>query len=263
MDSKQIFFIIFLIFITSCSRQSEIQFSDYGKDYPLPLKMCLASSFKFDENLSSDEIIINNYEQYKSLFQIIHSKWCENLTMPSIDFSQKTLLGKYASGSCGASFEKNVIRDDSKKEYKYRIYVKESFCISGPPQESMNYILVPKVPDDYKVVFEVKGAKNTGKIEILTKPGERVNFTEEELRLQKKEGIGILSDENICSLDSDCIIREINCGNCKPLRRCLNKGVNLNCSLADNNCQLTLEINNCKCINWKCAECKGNECATH
>lgn len=74
------------------------------------------------------------------------------VTFSPPDFSQYTILGKYAKGTCRAIFERNVSRDNSKKECVYKIKVREcgscELLIS-----SMNWVLVPKIPDDYNAIF--------------------------------------------------------------------------------------------------------------
>ncbi|HOG18813.1 MAG TPA: hypothetical protein PKW37_00015 [Salinivirgaceae bacterium] len=79
-------------------------------------------------------------------------------TYDSIDFNQYTLLGKYASEACRATFERNVTKDDSQKKYLYKITVHQ--CgLCDVLCESMNWVLVPKIPDDYDVSFSVETKK--------------------------------------------------------------------------------------------------------
>jgi len=73
----------------------------------------------------------------------------------SIDFSNYTLLGKYASGTCQVSYERNVTRDDVQKKVYYYIKVHEcGACMSY--SESINWVLVSKIPADYDVIFHVE-----------------------------------------------------------------------------------------------------------
>lgn len=76
-------------------------------------------------------------------------------TYDTIDFNQYTLLGKYARESCKVTFERNVTKDDSQKKYFYKIKVHQcGTCKTN--WESMNWVLVPKIPNDYNVSFTVE-----------------------------------------------------------------------------------------------------------
>jgi len=84
---------------------------------------------------------------------------CVKKELPPIDFSQKTLLGQFTSGSCAtAGFKKEVFRDDKTKTVTYFVSALESNIggCSGEGAMSMNLIAVPKIPTDYKVVFSYK-----------------------------------------------------------------------------------------------------------
>lgn len=75
-------------------------------------------------------------------------------TYNPIDFSKYTLLGKYARGNCRVTFERNVSRNDSQKKVYYDIEVHQ--CGNCEINcESMNWVLIPKIPNDYEVIFEV------------------------------------------------------------------------------------------------------------
>lgn len=105
------------------------------------------------------EFVIKTQDEYQSLLRFktqFDFVECKNFTLPEIDFSQKTLLGMYADGGgCDIEFEKKVFRDDRKKEYRYIVTIIETgTCLKMGL--SMNWITVPKIPDDYKVVFETK-----------------------------------------------------------------------------------------------------------
>lgn len=80
----------------------------------------------------------------------------EGATFVPIDFNQFTLLGKYASkDDCEVSYERNATRNDSQKKINYSIKVQHcGYC--KKPYESMNWVLIPKIPDDYTVDFKVE-----------------------------------------------------------------------------------------------------------
>jgi hypothetical protein len=79
-----------------------------------------------------------------------------------IDFNQYTVLGKYASGGCAVVFERNVSRNDAEKRVIYKIKVHEcGDCLVHVGY--VQWVLVPKIPDDYTVSFVVENKKYKGK----------------------------------------------------------------------------------------------------
>lgn len=106
-----------------------------------------------------EKLIINDAEDYRNFQNTISNARnlsCKSVEFPSIDFSQKTLLGNWGQGSCAArSFEKVVLRDDSKKKVVYSVKVVNANigACSGPGLNSLNFIAIPKIPENYKVVF--------------------------------------------------------------------------------------------------------------
>jgi hypothetical protein len=83
---------------------------------------------------------------------------CLTINLPPIDFSQKTILGQFTSGTCGTTgFKKEVFRDDKTKTITYFVTAINTIAdCMGPGGQSMNLIAVPKVPTDYKVNFSYK-----------------------------------------------------------------------------------------------------------
>jgi len=76
--------------------------------------------------------------------------------LPRYDFDQKTLLGQYTTATgCHTDFKQKVFRDDENKIVTYQIKVVERGNCKALSQ-SMNWILVDKMPEDYHVEFLVK-----------------------------------------------------------------------------------------------------------
>lgn len=104
-----------------------------------------------------DEYVINDNSTYQSLLQF---KWsiddCKNYSLPEVDFKQKTLLGKYSiAGGCSVNYKRTLFVNDKEKDYLYIIKVKDrGRCKIG--FQSMNWMVVPKIPEDYSVTFKVK-----------------------------------------------------------------------------------------------------------
>ncbi|MFQ3580146.1 MAG: hypothetical protein SNJ71_08425 [Bacteroidales bacterium] len=82
----------------------------------------------------------------------LHVSFDNGTTFIPIDFNKYSVLGKYASGQCKVTFERNVTKDDSQKKYIYKIKVHEcGKCKTN--WEDMNWVLVPKIAEDYSVNF--------------------------------------------------------------------------------------------------------------
>ena len=105
----------------------------------------------------NDEYIINSEQEYRELLDHkVSTPECMNFQLPPIDFSQYTLLGKYAYGSgCSVNFERKIYRDEANKRIIFFIKVNgEGHCeiIVG----KMNWVLVQKIPSEYSVIFKVE-----------------------------------------------------------------------------------------------------------
>jgi len=116
---------------------------------------CIDTFFRTEN--SEKEFTINNNKEYRSLITYKSSSpFCKDLVLPTIDFSQKTLLGKYASGGgCTIDFMKKLYKDDTERKALYIIDVIEKGACNKL-EFSMNWILSPKIPSDYLIQFQVK-----------------------------------------------------------------------------------------------------------
>lgn len=125
----------------------------------------------------SKEMIIDSQEEYEELLkyrrktdQVCSSvesdfyqqtcerdRQCMNQSLPVVDFTNFTVLGKYSVGSCGAyDYSRSIWRDDEEKIIVYSVYSKERMFLacSGPGTQSMNFVVIPKIPSDYKIDFK-------------------------------------------------------------------------------------------------------------
>ena len=104
--------------------------------------------------LSDNEYVINNESEY---YLIIDTNNCQPTY---IDFSQYTLIGKYANGGgCSVEFKRNFYINNEDKIYLYEIKVKEKgWCKKH--YENMNWIIVPKIQSGYTVIFKIKYNKS-------------------------------------------------------------------------------------------------------
>ncbi len=132
------------------SALSEIKYEDLSTFGSQGSLACISIANANKEFIVTTEAEYQNLINYRSPF----SK-CTNFVLPPIDFSQKTLLGKYASGGCSVYFAKKVYKNDSNKKIIYVIDVIEQGACESMIFSS-NWILIPKIPSDYTVEFQVK-----------------------------------------------------------------------------------------------------------
>lgn len=163
------------------------------------------------------ELIISTDADYKRLLQYRRSdeNKCRNENLPAIDFTQKILLGKFANAPCRSTkFIKTVVRDDASKTITYSVSDNRpwfSMC-SGSGAASMNLITIPKIPPDYRIMFEPLIDPSSGRWYYGTDKGwvekdtygnelrvipYRDCFTKAELKLFQENNIGIQSDKPV------------------------------------------------------------------
>ncbi len=106
------------------------------------------------------QFIINDDTAYTVLLDYLKdSIACENYQLPPIDFTERSLLGKYTSGTgCTAFYWRYVYADLESQNYLYEITADiDSFsCDPYVEKSSYNFIIVPKIPADYGVIFDVQ-----------------------------------------------------------------------------------------------------------
>src|SRR3989344_2638716 len=102
------------------------------------------------------ELVMNSDNEYQKLLSL-RQTWrkCIQNPLPTVDFSQATVLGRYAIGSCASyGFSRRYERDDNNKTATYTVASKDQMIsCSGPGKHSMNLIQVDKIPSDYKIIF--------------------------------------------------------------------------------------------------------------
>lgn len=150
MKMLNILFLVTLV-LTSCDK----------KDCDLPAESndgLILSSFQVDNNcVQLDEFdnsyVIRTQQEYDSIktTKANHDS-CSTNKLNGIDFDKYTLLGFNTGGKCQVSYERKVIENKDDKEYMYSIKVNE--CGECKKMAfSMNWVLVPKIPNDWTVEF--------------------------------------------------------------------------------------------------------------
>ncbi len=108
----------------------------------------------------ADELVVEDDSTFQLLaidlrYNFTNRPECKTAVPNAIDFSMHTLLGKYATGQCGVDFIREVTEDVANHRYIYTIKVLEcGLCKAA--RISMNWVLVPKLPQGYTVKFEVE-----------------------------------------------------------------------------------------------------------
>jgi hypothetical protein len=145
------------VLCSGCIQQSS-QNDNYGDEVQfinLDMELCI-DTFNIS-NSGKTEFVINSNEDFFVLIKHKSSREsCTNFTLPEVNFSQYTLLGKYTEGSgCSIEFQKKVYRNDTNKTITYVIkVVTDGSCdMLGT---SMNWVLIPKIPLNYTINFKVK-----------------------------------------------------------------------------------------------------------
>ncbi len=111
-----------------------------------------------------EDVLINTdsaYRAFEDSIRMSHvNKNCDTAHLPSIDFNDFTLLGKLTSGGgCNADYSRYIIKNDQTKTYTYHIKVEyDGLC--EMLIFNWNWAIVPEIPENYKVVFEVDEIKN-------------------------------------------------------------------------------------------------------
>ena len=152
--------ILIVFFFTNCKKGCFVK-KDKNKGI-------IESAFDFGEcfdnnsrpDYTVDQYIITNDSTYQALsvnlkYDFVNRPECNNAEPQLIDFLKHSLLGHYASGGCEVDFIREVTDDNANQRYIYTIKVLECGRCKKL-QVSMNWVLVPKLPQGYTVKFEVK-----------------------------------------------------------------------------------------------------------
>jgi len=134
---------------------------------PLDADKCLAFSQLVPSRLDGDkkielpfELVIEDAGEYRKILDPkLRNADCDEAalkTVTDVDFSTRSVLGLWTSGSCGESFKKAVLRDDLNKTIIYAVTI-----VPGPLPvcmrsvvHSLNLVAIPKIPLGYRVLFE-------------------------------------------------------------------------------------------------------------
>jgi hypothetical protein len=149
-------------YATNASASEDLALQELGADRCFMFSLLLPHKMEGNQSIALPlEVIINNEDDYRKLFDPkIRKQSCSDAdfkAITNVDFAKKTVLGLWTSGSCDDSFRRRVLRDDLNKSIIYTVTTVagrvSGACMRQVP-ESLNLIAVPKIPADYKVIFE-------------------------------------------------------------------------------------------------------------
>jgi len=157
---KKFLSIFFLLLVFSCAKDSSIIEITGNSQFPDDLfRQCFWSQTR-----EGEEFVIRDNEQLLQLAdtfrQASYGADCDTAQLPSIDFDKYTLIFMQTNGGgCSADFDRKVFKDEENKNIIYEISVTyQGLCEMYITNK--NWALVPKVPDDYSVVFKLVESVN-------------------------------------------------------------------------------------------------------
>jgi hypothetical protein len=157
MKTKIIVLLFLIIQLVSCTKDNgTIEITDQCIFYDNLLGSCFSRIY----DLGYDEIVIREIEEYEEFGEEIRfypeNPDCETANLPFIDFENYSLVSKYNSGSgCSQEYNRKIFEDIENKKIIYEILV----TYTGPCGMllgSRNWVLIPRIPDNYSVEFKLK-----------------------------------------------------------------------------------------------------------
>ena len=108
---------------------------------------------KYNEFVFRDD---NAYKEYQDKIRVTSSGTnCDTASLPNIDFNKFTLLTKLSEGTgCSAGYTRKIVKDYDNKKTIYTIKVEHSGLCDALISH-YNWVLVPKISEDFTIEFEV------------------------------------------------------------------------------------------------------------
>jgi hypothetical protein len=110
----------------------------------------------FDFHSNSDLLFRTReeYEVFRKKLQPCSEKG--GLGEIETDFSNKIVIGKFTSGSCGSYFLKRFEKNEATNTITYVVRVRPRPCISGPAQKSLNLVEIDASNLSQKINYKVE-----------------------------------------------------------------------------------------------------------
>lgn len=151
MKLNKIPWILFILstIITSCSKNPEC----WGETENTGI-IIRSVNINCEPCIQQNNYIIQDDSTYSKIFCGPNSG-IDPCDLPIIDFSSQTLLGVRAAGNCKIKIQREVNPDENEKKYVYSVRVK-SCGVCKRKALNENWVLVPKLPTNWSVSFEVE-----------------------------------------------------------------------------------------------------------
>jgi hypothetical protein len=154
---KKFFFVLLIgsMFFISCKKDEKIDLTQQCVFYDNFLGVC----FNRLAALEFDQFIITDNKAYQTFADSIrdhpYNINCDTATLPTIDFTKYSLLGKKTSGGgCSATYNRLILQDNNEKKLIYKITVQYKGSCSML-LASWNWVIIPKLEKGYSVEFQV------------------------------------------------------------------------------------------------------------
>jgi len=157
MKVRIIVFLSLIIQLISCTKDNNtIEITDQCIFYDNLLGSCFCRI----DDLGYDEIVIREIEEYEEFGEIIRfypeNPDCDTANLPYIDFENYSLVSKFNCGSgCSAEYNRKIFEDIENRKIIYEISV-TYYGLCDMLLGSRNWVLIPRIPDDYSVEFKLK-----------------------------------------------------------------------------------------------------------
>ncbi len=153
---RYLYFLAIILTFTGCDKEDLIDITDQVIFSSLFRSPC----FDVIANTEKDEFVIREEDAFKAYVDSIRiypvNQNCDTASLPEIDFTEYTLLGKYTSGGgCDVKYERKVYKDEINKRIIYEIDVKY-IGLCDMLITSKNWVLIPKMPENYTFEFRVR-----------------------------------------------------------------------------------------------------------
>jgi len=114
------------------------------------------------------EYVIDSVDDYLRYQESVGKK-CD---FPDIDFDKHTLLGMFGGGNnyCSVEYFKNVKSDQTNGVYLFTVNVLEKGFCKRAVRWHWHWVLVPKLPESYEVVFKINRIRDKEQASQQEKP---------------------------------------------------------------------------------------------
>ena len=154
---KKLFFVLLigLMFFIACKKDEKQDLTNQCVFYDNFLSTCFygLSTPRYDQIIITDN---KTYQNFADSIRIHpYNIKCDTATLPIIDFTKYSLLGKYTGGGgCSATYYRQILQDKNGKKLIYRIIVQyEGSC--SMILASWNWVIIPKLEKGCFVEFDV------------------------------------------------------------------------------------------------------------